>query len=132
MIAMLLNLVNIASSTAFSAIISLTTISLYASYMLPIILMIKRRLGKNQLTFGPFTLGRLGLLINVIGLLWGTFIVVFLVFPTEMPVTAANMNYASLVIGSAVLFSLMAWFLYGRKVFQGPINELVEETVALN
>ena len=45
--------------------------------------------------------------------------------------TAANMNYASLVFGTAVLFIFATWFLYGRKVFQGPINELVEGTEAL-
>jgi len=130
-IAILLNLINIASSTAFSAVISLTTVSLYSSYMLPIAIMVQRRLGKSQLTFGPFTLGRFGLSINVIGLLWGTFIVGFVLFPTEMPVTATNMNYASLVFGSALLFSFVTWFLYGRKVFRGPINELVEGTMAL-
>lgn len=130
-IAMLLNLINIASSTAFSAVISLTTVSLYSSYMLPIVIMIQRRLGRGQLTFGPFTLGRFGLFINTIGLLWGLFSVVFVVLPTEMPVTAANMNYASLVFGSALLFSFVTWFLYGRKVFQGPISELEERTVAL-
>lgn len=94
--------------------------------------MVHRRLGKRQLTFGPFTLGRFGLLINIFGLLWGMFFVIFVVFPTEMPVTAANMNYASLVFGSALLFSLVAWFLYGRKVFVGSVNELVETSVALN
>ena len=130
LIAMLIDLINIASSTAFSAILSLTTVSLYASYMLPIAMMIQRRLRNNEPSFGPYTLGRYGLLVNVIAMLWGTFAVIFEVFPTEMPVTAANMNYASLVFGSAVIFSLAAWFLYGKKVFQGPVNELEEGSVA--
>ena len=128
---MLLNLINVASSTAFSAIISLTTISLYTSYMLPIAVMVWRRLSKRQLNFGPFTLGRFGLLINIVGLLWGIFAVVFVVFPTEIPVTADNMNYASLVFGSAMLFSLGSWFVYGKKTFQGPVNEIGEGTMAL-
>ena len=129
---MLLNLINIASSTAFNAIVSLTTISLYASYMLPIAIMIQRRLGKDQVAFGPFTLGRFGLPVNMVGILWGIFVVIFEVFPSKMPVTAANMNYASLVFGSTIIFSLVTWFLYGAKVFKGPINELDEGTVALN
>ena len=40
---MLLILNNIASSTAFTALLSLTTISLYVSYLLPIILICLRR-----------------------------------------------------------------------------------------
>ena len=127
---MLINLINIASSTAFSAIISLTTVSLYASYILPIAIMIRRRLRNDEPKFGPYTLGRYGLLVNVIAILWGTFAVIFEVFPTEMPVTAANMNYASLMFGSTVIFSLATWFLYGGKSFQGPVNELDEGSVA--
>nr|AUW31329.1 putative choline transport protein [Cladonia uncialis subsp. uncialis] len=130
LIAMLINLINIASSTAFSALVSLTTVSLYASYILPIAIMIQRRLRNDEPNFGPYTLGRYGLLVNVIAILWGTFAVIFEVFPTEMPVTAANMNYASLVFGSAVIFSLVTWFLYGGKTFQGPVNELDEGSVA--
>ena len=127
---MLINLINIASSTAFSAIKSLTTVSLYASYILPIAIMIRRRLRNDEPKFGPYTLGRYGLLVNVIAILWGTFAVIFEVFPTEMPVTAANMNYASLMFGSTVIFSLATWFLYGGKSFQGPVNELDEGSVA--
>ena len=127
---MLINLINVASSTAFSAIISLTTVSLYASYILPIAIMIRRRLRNDEPKFGPYTLGRYGLLVNVIAILWGTFAVIFEVFPTEMPVTAANMNYASLMFGSTVIFSLATWFLYGGKSFQGPVNELDEGSVA--
>ena len=127
---MLIDLLNIGSSTAFSAITSLTTVSLYASYILPIAIMIRRRLSNDEPNFGPYTLGRYGLLVNVIAILWGTFAVIFEVFPTKMPVTAANMNYASLVFGSAVIFSLATWFLYGAKTFQGPVNELDEGSVA--
>lgn len=127
---MLINLINVASSTAFSAIISLTTVSLYASYILPIAIMIRRRLRNDEPKFGPYTLGRYGLLVNVIAILWGTFAVIFEVFPTEMPVTAANMNYASLMFGSTVIFSLATWFLYGGKSFQGPVNDLDEGSVA--
>ena len=129
---MLLNLINIASSTAFSAVISLTTLALYASYMLPIAIMISRRLSRNnKLSLGPFNLGRFGLLTNILALLWRIFTVVFVTFPTEMPVTADNMNYASLVFGGTIIFSLVAWFLYGKNVYKGSLNELGEDTVQL-
>ena len=73
LIAMLIDLLNIGSSTAFSAITSLTTVSLYASYILPIAIMIQRRLRNDEPNFGPYTLGRYGLPVNVIAILWGTF-----------------------------------------------------------
>ena len=129
---MLLNLINIASSTAFSAVISLTTLALYVSYMLPVAVMISRRLSwNNKPSLGPFNLGRFGLLVNILAILWGIFTVVFVTFPTEMPATAGNMNYASLVFGGTVIFSFITWFLYGRNEYQGSFNELGEDTVQL-
>ena len=123
---MLINLINIASSTAFSAILSLTTISLYISYLLPTFLLVLRRFQGQKLEFGPWTLGRFGLPINIFGLAYGIFVCIFVVFPTEMPVTAENMNYASLMFGSVIIFILVAWLVYGRRAYHGPIRELPE------
>ena len=130
-IAMLLSVINIASSTAFNAIISLTTISLYISYLLPVILMTLRRLKGHRIAFGPFTLGRYGLVTNLYSIVWGIFACVFVVFPTTVPVTAENMNYASLVFGGAMIFSGVAWFVYGKDRYHGPISELPEGEITL-
>ena len=128
---MLLNLIYIGSSTAFSAIISLTTLTLYVSYIIPVIVMVIRRFQKRKLQFGPFQLGRFGLPINAIGICWGIFTVAFVILPKEMPATAGNMNYAPVVFGAALIFSLILWFVYGKRVYHGPINELGEEDVVL-
>lgn len=95
--------------------------------MLPIGIMIVRRLGRNKPQFGPFNLGRFGLAVNVLAMIWGIFTVVFVVFPTELPVTADNMNYSSLVFGSALIFSLSMWFVYGKRIYHGSVNEFGED-----
>lgn len=128
---MLLNLIYIGSSEAFSAIISLTTLTLYCSYVLPVIIMVIRRFEKKPLHFGPFSLGKFGLPVNILGILWGIFTVAFVILPKEMPATAANMNYAPVVFGAALIFSLTLWIVWGRKVYHGPVNELGEEDVIL-
>ena len=128
---MLLNLINLGSSTAFEAILSLTTIALYASYLLPIGLMVLRRIKKQEIQFGSFTLGRYGLLVNLFATVYGLFICIFVVFPTQQPVTAVNMNYASLVFGGALTFILVYWYLRGRKIYHGPVEEMVEDEIVL-
>lgn len=78
----------------------------------------------EPIPWGPSRLGRFGLPINVV---YGTFTCIFLVFPPFQPVTASNMNYASLVFGVVLIFSLVSWFVYGRTSFNGPIKDVADE-----
>lgn len=64
-------------------------------------------------------------------MLWGIFSVVFVSFPTKMPATADNMNYSSLVFSAAVVFSIFTWFVYGRRVYEGSLDELGEGSIPL-
>lgn len=89
---MLLSPINIGSSIALNAILSLSTLALYVSYLIPISLLIMKRLRGERLEFGPFSLGRLGIWINGYSTLYGIFIVIFLPFPAATPFTATSMN----------------------------------------
>ena len=122
----ILGLINIGSSTAFNAIISITLIGQYTSYALPIILMVMRRFNRKHIPFGPWTLGRLGLPINCCAIGFSALIITFMVFPPYQPVTAENMNYASAVLGVAVVISAASWFATGRNVYTGPVKEVIE------
>ena len=134
----LLSLINIASSTALNAILSLSTLALYVSYMIPITLMTIKRLRRQPLEFGPFSLGRFGLPINVFALVYGIFVSIFLPFPPTLPVTGETMNYSGPIFGLVLLFALADWLLRGRKFYTGPIREVAEavspshDTSALN
>lgn len=123
-ILMLLGLINIGSTTAFNAILSLAVVGLQLSYLMPIVLLIWRRLTCPQtLTWGPFRLGRAGVFVNAIAVIYLTFTSVFSLFPPYQPVTAQNMNYASLVLGATVLFGLFYWPISARKKYSGPLTE---------
>lgn len=37
------------------------------------------------------------------------------------------MNYASLIFGTVILLSMVLWFVYGRKIYYGPVKEVIEE-----
>ncbi|KAL8926893.1 MAG: hypothetical protein Q9208_002702 [Pyrenodesmia sp. 3 TL-2023] len=125
-IACLLGLVNIGSAIAFHALTSLALVAHYTSYLLPITLLVLRRFGKTEIPWGPWTLGRWGLPINLFAMAYSFLLIVFMVLPQYQPVSVANMNYASPIFGVAMLVSIILWFVYGKKAYWGPVREVIE------
>ena len=103
----LLQLINIGSITALYAILSLSAIALYISYVLPIIFFALTKLRRDHIPYGPFHLGRWGLPINLFSIVYGIFVLIWLPFPPFMPVTALNMNYGGPVMGAVIVFALV-------------------------
>lgn len=125
----LLSLINIGSSVAFNAVLSLSSLALYISYLIPITCLVLKRLRKEEIVFGPFTLGRFGLFVNLFAWVFGVFICIFLPFPPYAEVNAETMNYAGPVFGLCLLVALVDWFVRGRKNFQGPLREVAESEI---
>jgi choline transport protein len=127
-IVVLLTLISIGNTTAFFAILSLNTLALYISYVMPIIFFMIAKLRGENIPYGPFKLGRFGLLINIFSILYGIFIIIFLPFPPLLPVTGANMNYGGPVMAAVILFALADWAISGHKRFKVPIQRADIET----
>jgi len=123
-----LSLINIASTTALTAMFALTTISLYISYIIPIVCLLIKRFRNEPITFGPWNLGRYGLAVNLYAVIYGTFIVIFVPFPPYLPVSLENMNYCAPVFLVVLLLLLLDWSVRGRNKFKGPLNELLHPT----
>ncbi|RAL07664.1 amino acid permease [Aspergillus homomorphus CBS 101889] len=120
-IAVLIALINIGSSAAFNAVLSLDTLALYISYLVPVLFILMKRIRNPQnLQWGPYNLGKWGIPINIFALLYGTYITIFLPWPETRPVTASNMNYGAPVFGIALLFAVVDWFAPGHKKWNGP------------
>jgi choline transport protein len=126
----LLSLINIGSYTAFNAFLSLATIGFYFSYGLPILLFFIRRFNHaNPIKFGPWKMSRMvGMVNNVLALMFCTFLIIFLPFPSYLPVTAKNMNYAAPIFIGVMGFAIIFYFVYGHKNYVGPIKETGSET----
>lgn len=93
----------------------------YFSYGVVILVFAIRRFHPtNTIQFGPWRLGKFGLLVNLVAIAYCLFLVVFLPFPTVLPVTAQNMNYASPVFLGVIGFSFVYYFIRGKKVYLGP------------
>ncbi|KAJ6021942.1 Amino acid/polyamine transporter I [Penicillium herquei] len=113
--------INVGSSAAFNAIISLTTAGLFASYEISIILMLIKKIKGESVPYGPWTLGRFGIVINIASISFLTIAIFFSFFPEELPVTAENMNWSIVVFSGELIIGLVWYAVRGRKVYNGPI-----------
>jgi choline transport protein len=90
---------------------------LYISYAIPIVCLLIK--GRNNITHGPFWLGPIGLVANVVLLCWTLFTLVMYSFPYAKPVLASNMNYVSVVYAVVTIIMAVDWVARGRKSFRG-------------
>jgi amino acid transporter len=121
MINALLGLINIGSTTAFNAIISLLSAGLFSSYLITIGLLIRKRLVHEPLYFGPWSMGRWGLPINIIAFVYTTIVMVFSFFPPFTPVTAVSMNWSCVMFGGVVILGLIYFAFIARHEYKGPV-----------
>ena len=119
-ISLLLSLINIGSTVAFNAIVSLTIACYFGSYFIPIALLAWRRATNRPLVLGPWNMGRYGLAVNIISLAWLAITWTFTFFPIAIPVTTQTMNWSCTLWGGFMILGLGWYFIWQHKVFVGP------------
>ena len=117
----LLSLINLGSSVAFNAIVSLTVGAIFSSYIISISCVALRKIRKEPLPHARWSLGRAGLPCNIIAVLFLLLVFVFAFFPLATPVKMETMNWSVLLYGAVVLFSLVYFYIYGRHAYEGPV-----------
>lgn len=113
-IEMLLGLINLGSSSAFLAFVSVGVISLAVSYGIPIAISLFHK--RKEVNSARWTMGGyLGLVVNLLALAWIAFEVVLFSMPTALPVTEVSMNYAIVVFLGFMVLSAIWYGVYARK-----------------
>lgn len=124
----LIGVLYLASNTAFNSLITGCIAFLVLSYVIPVICLLQRR---RQIPHkGPFWLGKVGFVCNIVLILWTVFSIVFFSFPAVLPVSKDNMNYVSVVIVGVTLYALLYWQFKGKHEFHAielEQEELEEE-----
>jgi amino acid transporter len=110
---MLLGLINLGSSSAFTAFVAVGVIALAVSYAIPIGISLwykRREVSKARWNCGPI----IGPIVNTLALLWISFEMVLFSMPTVLPVTPISMSYASVVFVGFLTISAIWYFSYAR------------------
>lgn len=140
-IAIILSLVNIGDATAFNGVISISVAGLFGSYLIASALLLYRRLTgairvadpddllvntvDSRLIWGPWRLpGLWGVANNIFTIIYLIFIFFFCFWPASSEVTPQSMNWAILVFGAVICFSMLYYATWARRVYSGPIVEL--------
>ena len=129
-IAFLLALINIGSTAAFNAILSVTVAGFMTSYMVPIALILHKRLRndpiKDKLNWGPWYMGPvLGPITNVVGLIYVVIALFFSFFPSTATVTLVTVNWSCVIFGGTIIFSIMYYIVYGRYAYKWPVVDTI-------
>lgn len=118
-LAVLILVVNIGTPEIFTAVTSVAVILIYLAYLLVTVPLLLRRLrGRWPTADAParhFSLGRLGLPVNVVAVLWGAAMTVNLAWPRTEVYGDGPLRWIALIVVAAVVTTGLAWFrLRGR------------------
>ncbi|KAI1412054.1 amino acid transporter [Hypoxylon sp. FL1857] len=142
-ISVCLSLINIGGSAAFNGAISISIAGLFGSYLIAASLLLYRRVSGRivapgfrssdtlvnstgpNLTWGPWRLhGVWGVANNLLSCIFLLYVLFFSFWPAFIEVTPQNMNWAILVSGTVVVFSVLYYLVWARTVYAGPIVEI--------
>jgi hypothetical protein len=59
--------------------------------------------------------------VNIIAIIYSTYLMIFIAFPTEVPVTLTSFNWAPVMFGGVVVLALAYYLIHARKVYDGPV-----------
>lgn len=120
-LAVLILVVNIGTPEIFTAVTSVAVVLIYLAYLLVTVPLLLRRLRGRWPTAdapsGYFSLGRLGLPVNVVAVLWGAAMAVNLAWPrVEVYGDDGPLQYVAVIVVGVVVAVGLAWFtLRGRR-----------------
>jgi len=75
-----------------------------------------------ELAWGPFRIpGILGIINNAYACVYMIFVIFWSFWPPATPVSASTMNYSVVVTGGVIIFSIVWYWIRGRKEYDGPL-----------
>lgn len=124
----LLCLINLGSSTAFNAILSIGIVALLTSYLVSLSCVLWKRIRRESFPPRRWALGPgFGLFCNILGLAYLIVGFIFAFFPIGLPVNVVDMNWASTVYGGVAILSVVYYVLFARKSYIPPVAKLAKD-----
>ncbi|KAI4199763.1 MAG: hypothetical protein LQ350_004390 [Teloschistes chrysophthalmus] len=115
-------LINLGSSVALNAVVSLTISALLSSYIVSIGCLISKRFRGEALPASKFSLGKYGLAINLIAEVFLIPFFIFCFFPITNGVDPETMNWNVVMFAGITIFAtIYYWALGGRRLYRPPV-----------
>lgn len=108
-VAALIQLTILPSSTAFTSLISAAGVPTFAAYA--VIVTCRAFITPNEFRNGHWRLGKWSRPLTLLAIPFNWFAVAVLVSPYEFPVTGQNLNYAGIILGAITIFGFVSWYL---------------------
>lgn len=134
-IASLLSLINIGSAVAFNAFTSLVVVASFATFILSASTLLLKRIrhrhhstenDSSDIPLGSFNLGpnATGIPIIIASIAYSLLGAFFSLWPPAPDPKPEELNWSGVVFGGGVVWSLLYWAVWGRKVYTGPVLEV--------
>ncbi|PQE25668.1 choline transport protein [Rutstroemia sp. NJR-2017a BBW] len=130
-VSLLLALINIGSTAAFTSIVSVNVAAFSTSYIIPLCLLLKKRLRqdpvKDKIHWGPWQMGPvLGPIVNIIGLVYSIIAMFFSFWPAVAEVDKVSMNWSCVLFAGVLLFSIVFYIGWGKHAYRWPIVDPIK------
>ncbi|KAK1249276.1 hypothetical protein MKX07_002792 [Trichoderma sp. CBMAI-0711] len=114
--------ISLGSTAAFNALVGVFSMMQMTSFAIPAALLMYRKRSKKVLPRKrAFKVPEaMGWACNIGTVVAAVIETVFFTFPTILPVTGSNMNYAVVVLMVIAIVMALNWVLFARKHYQGP------------
>jgi choline transport protein len=116
-----ISLINIGSTVAFNAMLSLATVALMATYLISVGCVALKRIRSQPLPHARWSLGRWGLPINCTAIVYATWSFFWSFWPNSYHVNAVNFNWASVLFVGLMGISAILYLTYARRIYEGPV-----------
>ncbi|MGW8376982.1 amino acid permease [Streptomyces sp. ODS28] len=127
-VAAVLALPSLYSETAYGAVTAINVIGITPAYAIPIWLRLRNR---HRFEPGKWNLGRWGVPVGIVAVVWVLFVTVLFCLPQTNPVTADSFNYAPVALVAVLTLATVWWKVAGDRAYSTPERAEEDRELAL-
>lgn len=134
-----LSIINIGSTAAFDAVLSVGVVALMATYSISIACVLLKRVRREPLVHarwsfvtndaegrrGGGSFGRYGIYVNGIALAYSLWSFFWSFWPAMKHPTPEGMNWAVVIFGAIMIFAIFNYVVRAHRVYEGPVAKVV-------
>ena len=126
----LLSLIPLGSQIAFNIITSLSSIAIFGSYWVSIACRLANRFSANPVKPPRWNMGKAGIYVNILALMFLTFGIAMLCFPGKPNPDPSSFNWTVVIFSGVIILAIIYYFAYGHRVYISPRSRLTHFTQA--